>query len=92
MDWIQFSLFLISMAGMFLWQRTESRSDLRELRADAAADRRDIMNLIKEIKDEMKDFHGRLERQDAEFRGRMERQDAEFKAHIMYFHDERNRK
>jgi len=85
MDWTQFATFII--ANMFftltlwLWSRSESRQDHRQ-----------IVDLIASIKDEMKDFHGRLERQDAEFRGRMEKQDAEFKAHIMYFHDERNKK
>ena len=39
------------------------------LRSEANSDRRDIINLIVAIKDEMKDFHGRLERQDAEFKG-----------------------
>jgi hypothetical protein len=37
--------------------------------------------------EESKDFHGRLERQDAEFKARMERQDAEFKFHLMHHHN-----
>jgi len=41
---------------------------------------------IDAIHEEMKDFHGRLERLDAEFKGRMEKQDAEFKAHLLYAH------
>ena len=41
------------------------------VRAEGNADRRDIVNLVIAIKDEMKDFHGRLERQDAEFRTRL---------------------
>jgi hypothetical protein len=45
-----------------------------------------IHNDMKDFQDEMKVFHGRLEKQDAEFRGRMEKQDAEFKAHMMYGH------
>lgn len=60
-------------------------------------------NQIDSIHQEMKDFHGRLEKIDAEFRGimalqdaefksRMAVQDAEFKAHLMHQHDERNRK
>jgi hypothetical protein len=43
------------------------------------------------INQEMKDFHGRLERQDAEFKGRLERQDAEFKGHVLLM-EERNKK
>lgn len=34
---------------LFLWNRSE-----------ANLDRRDMMNIMKEMKDEMKDFHGRL--------------------------------
>lgn len=49
MDWIQFSIFFIGVVGLWLWSRSE-----------ANADRRDIMNILKEMKDEMKDFHGRL--------------------------------
>lgn len=53
MDWIQFSIFFIGnmvfTLTLWLWNRTESN-----------ADRRDILNLLKEMKDEMKDFHGRL--------------------------------
>ena len=43
---------------------------------------------LKAIQDEMKDFHGRLERQDAEFKGKLALQDAEFKAHLMHHHKE----
>lgn len=77
MDWIQFAVFLVTMLGMFFWLRTEANSDRREHAAVAAADRRDILQLIREIKEESKDFHGRLERQDAEF-----------KAHLMHYHKE----
>jgi hypothetical protein len=38
---------------LFLWNRSESNADRRDL-SNA------IMNLTKEMKDEMKDFHGRL--------------------------------
>ena len=49
------------------------------MRSEANADRRDIINLIVAIKDEMKDFHGRLERQDAHFHAQLLQQ-AERKA------------
>ena len=38
---------------------------------------------ITAIQEEMKDFHGRLERQDAEFRGILAKQDAEFKSAML---------
>ena len=68
MDWIQFATFLIANTvftlTLWLWARTESRTDHRE-----------IVSLVNAIQLEMKDFHGKLERQDAEF-----------KAHLMYQH------
>lgn len=41
-------------------------------------------NQIQAIHQDMRDFHGRMERQDAEFRGKLALQDAEFKAYLMY--------
>ncbi len=53
MEWTQILVILLGNAGifmpMFFW-----------LRSEANADRRDIMNIIKEIQNEMKEFHGRL--------------------------------
>lgn len=60
MDWLQVLTIvganLILIAGcigttisLFLWARKEGNED-----------RREIMNLLKGIQDEMKDFHGRL--------------------------------
>lgn len=49
MDWIQFVIFFIGVVGLWLWNRSESRSDVRHFDA-----------LIRAIHEEMKDFHGRL--------------------------------
>ena len=53
MDWTQILAMILGNAGIFLpvffWLRSESNSD-----------RRDIMNILLEMKEEMKDFHGRL--------------------------------
>ena len=77
---MQFATFMIGnivfTLTLWLWNRSESRADNRE-----------IMSLMNAIHCEVKDFHGRLERQDAEFKGRMEKQDADFKAHLMYCHN-----
>ncbi len=56
MDWTQVLTIIVANFGLFLWIRSEGNSDRRE----HAADRRDILSMIREIKDEMKDFHGRL--------------------------------
>ncbi len=31
MDWMQFSLFVIATLGMFFWNRSESRADIRHM-------------------------------------------------------------
>jgi hypothetical protein len=42
--------------ALFSWLRT----DIKEIKSEAAADRRDILQLIRDVQSEMKDFHGRL--------------------------------
>lgn len=53
MDWIQFTTFMIAnivfTLTLWLWNRSESRNDNRAITA-----------LVTAIKDEIKDFHGRL--------------------------------
>lgn len=55
--------------SLFVWNRSESRNDNRQ-----------IVDMFLSIKNEIKDFHGRLERQDAEF-----------KSHMTYLHDGKNK-
>ena len=49
MDWIQLTIFIGSTVGLFFWNRSESRSDMRL-----------ILGMMDAIQKEMKDFHGRL--------------------------------
>jgi hypothetical protein len=79
MDWTQVITIVGSNLALFLWARTESRSDYRECR-----------QLIDAIHKEMKEFHGRLERQDAEFKGRLALQDQEYKNHLLQYHQNKN--
>ncbi len=55
---------------LFLWNRAESRADSRMM-----------LGMIQAIQQEMKDFHGKLERIDADF-----------KNHLMNHMEERNKK
>lgn len=53
------AIFVANMAviiPLFLWTRSEANSDRRE----SANDRRDMLQIIRNIQDEIKDFHGRL--------------------------------
>ncbi len=56
-SWIQIASLFLANAGLIIWFRAESRSDWRHMD-----------NKVNAIQEEMKDFHGRLERQDAEFK------------------------
>ena len=49
MDWIQLFTVIGTNFALFLWARSESKSDYRECR-----------QLIDAIHQEIKDFHGRL--------------------------------
>lgn len=67
MDWTQFSIFILTVVGIFLWSRAEARTDFRH-----------VLTILDAIQKEMKDFHGKLERQDAEF-----------KSHIINIHEKK---
>lgn len=60
MDWAQFATFLITniifTLILWLWNRSENRSDLRHMDSKLETTR----ELVKAIYDEIKDFHNRL--------------------------------
>lgn len=49
MDWLQVLSLFLANAGLIFWFRAEARADHRQ-----------VIDLIIAIKEEMKDFHGRL--------------------------------
>lgn len=56
MDWIQFVIFIGSTVGLFFWNRSESRADMRHMDIKLESTR----ELVRAIYDETKDFHNRL--------------------------------
>ena len=56
MDWAQFATLFVSFIAIFLWNRAESRSDIRHMDSKLESTR----ELVRAIHDEMKDFHARL--------------------------------
>lgn len=56
MDWIQFAILFVTFVGLFIWNRTESRADIRHMDTKLESNR----NLVLAIHDEIKDFHKRL--------------------------------
>lgn len=66
-NWAQFIIFFVGVFGLFLWNRTESRADIRHMDAQLQANRdlilevhRESLEFRKELLQENKDFHGRL--------------------------------
>lgn len=53
---MQFTIFIVSILGMFFWNRSESRADIRQMDAKLDSNR----DLVHAIHLEMKDFHNRL--------------------------------
>lgn len=67
MEWVQFVIFCIGVFGLFIWNRTESRADIRHMDTKLESNRELVREIHKEtqsvllaIKEEIKDFHGRL--------------------------------
>lgn len=56
MEWSQFAIFLISTLGLFFWNRSESRADIRHMDTKLESTR----ELVRAIHNESKDFHNRL--------------------------------
>lgn len=67
MDLIQFSMLIISFTGLFIWNRTENRADMRHMDAKLESTRELVRTIHDDSKEfryamlqESKDFHGRL--------------------------------
>lgn len=56
MEWIQFSIFIMSFVGLFAWNRSESRADYRHMDDKLESTR----ELVRAIHDESKNFHAKL--------------------------------
>jgi hypothetical protein len=67
MDWIQFAIMTVTFVGLFTWNRSESRADIRHMDSKLESTR----ELVRAIHDEMKDFHNKLALQDQEFKMRL---------------------
>lgn len=71
MEWIQLIATILTFVGLFMWNRTESRADIRHMDQKMEASRQEFLSsqretreliatIHREILHEMKDFHGRL--------------------------------
>ena len=60
MDWTQVLTILGGNIAMFMWATRQARSDFLHLDKKTDDFRREISQIIKQIQEEMKDFHDRL--------------------------------
>ena len=64
MDWLQVCVLAFGniawMLPVFLWARSESRADARHFDQETKEIRREMVDIMRSIQEEMKDFHGRL--------------------------------
>lgn len=59
-EWMYIILLFLANAGLILWFRAEARNDWRHLDTKIDAHSKETRELIEAIKQDMKDFHGRL--------------------------------
>jgi hypothetical protein len=56
----EFIILIMTISGLFVWNRTEARSDSRHFASETSQLRREMIDLMRSIDVEMKDFHSRL--------------------------------
>lgn len=56
MDWSQVFTIIAANISIFFWLRTQSR----KIQQETTSDQRNLLKLVTEIKDEIKEFHGRM--------------------------------
>lgn len=78
MEWIQLIVLIATLGALFLWNRSESRSDYRETNALIAAIQQDMKDfhqkmadLRKEYQDEMKELRKDFYQEARDFHGRL---------------------
>lgn len=59
-EWLQFSIILITFVGLFIWNRTEARTDARHMDQKMSQIHSETREMIAAIQQEIKDFHARL--------------------------------
>ena len=60
MDWTQVLTILGGNMAMFLWATRQARSDFLHLDRKLEENRKETTQIVKEMKDEFRDFHNRF--------------------------------
>lgn len=56
MDWIQFSLFILALSGMYFFLKSDSKEGQKK----TSEDRKEIIAIMRSQEKDSRDFHGRL--------------------------------
>lgn len=51
MDWVQFAILFITFVGLFIWNRTENRTDIRHMDSKLESNRNLSLSIHQENKD-----------------------------------------
>ena len=57
MEWEQVLTILAGNAGLFLWATRQARSDYLHIDKKLDENRKEVMQIVKAIQEEIKDFH-----------------------------------
>lgn len=60
MEWLQVLSLFLANAGLIIWFRTESRNDWKHMDSKVDSYRSETQVILDAIREDMKDFHGRL--------------------------------
>lgn len=75
MDWVQFATFIVVNTvftlTLWLWNRTESRADIRRFDANMDAMRLETNTLVRAIHEEIRSFQSAMALESKDFHGRL---------------------
>lgn len=71
MEWTQFVIFAFGVFGLFIWNRTESRADMRYMNTMLESNRNLIIAIQSEIQSEMKAFQSVMAQETKDFHGKL---------------------
>jgi len=80
MEWAQFLILIMTIGGLFLWLRSESNSD-----------RRDMVNIILSMKEDGNHFREQWTQESKDFREKWAQESKDFHARLCVIEQERNR-
>lgn len=71
MEWEQFAIMVVAFVGLFIWNRTESRTDIRHMDSKLESNRALTTAFHEAIRQDIREFNNKLITQDMEFKSRL---------------------